>query len=492
MEYKNIQEVFPGIGCAWTNAAGKTTSEYCGVADWESNTPVSSDTIFPAFSISKFITAICVMKLYEQGVIDIDHPANTYLQQWKLRTLDGSESNTSIRSILCHTAGIMDGEDAFYGLRRNDPEISLVDILEGKTTYNNRPVRAEKPQGEAFEYSDAGYCVLQQLLQDVMHKSFDDIVWDILLDPLGLCSTFFATPGNMACFESRMATGYDEEGLPIPGRFPAVPDLAASGLWSTPNELLIIAKEFMKAYDGKSRLLRQKTVQEMAKPVEKFPWTGLGLFIGEDDTLISRGWGESGQCMLKMHFRTGEIAVVMTNRNPGVDQQASGVEWLADRKPGEGNQVSFGSPDDIESWMNLVRRVSWNFPGLETEKALEDHRQTVLKFMEKKQALCTKNGEEITGVLLFSRNRNMICCLAVSPEQRRKGIASKLLEKALDELDRNRDITVSTFREDDEKGVAPRALYRKHGFRESELTEEFGYPNQVFVLKCSLRTNYKS
>ena len=182
----------------------------------------------------------------------------------------------------------------------------------------------------------------------------------------------------------------------------------------------------------------------------------------------------------------------MTNRNPGGDQQASGVEWLADRKPGEGNQVSFGNPDDIESWMNLVRRVSWNFPGLETEKALEDHRQTVLKFMEKKQALCTKNGEEITGVLLFSRNRNMICCLAVSPEQRRKGIASKLLEKALDELDRNRDITVSTFREDDEKGVAPRALYRKYGFRESELTEEFGYPNQVFVLKSSLRTNYKS
>lgn len=157
----------------------------------------------------------------------------------------------------------------------------------------------------------------------------------------------------------------------------------------------------------------------------------------------------------------------------------------ADRKPCERNQVSFGSPDDIESWMNLVRQVRWNFPGLETEMALDEYRQTVLKFMGKKQALCTKNGEEITGVLLFSRNRNMICCLAVSPEQRRNGIASKLLEKALDELDRNRDITVSTFREDDEKGVAPRALYRKYGFREAELTVEFGYPNQVFVLKGS-------
>ena len=331
MEYKNVQEIFPGIGCAWTN--GKTTAEYYGVADRESNTPVTGETIFPACSVSKFITAICVMKLYEQGVIDIDRPVSRYLRQWKLRTPDGSESNASIRSILCHTAGIIDGDDAFYGLRRNDPEIGLADILEGKTAYNNRPVRAEKPQGEAFEYSDAGYCVLQQMMQEMMNQSFDGIVRDALFDPLGLRSTFFATPGNMARFENRMATGYDEEGRPIPGRFPSVPDLAASGLWSTPEELLIIAGEFMKAYDGRSGFLQQKTVREMVKPAEKFPWTGLGLFIGENDTLISQGWGENGQCILKMHCRTGELAAVMTNRNPGVDQQASGVEWLADRKP---------------------------------------------------------------------------------------------------------------------------------------------------------------
>ena len=143
--------------------------------------------------------------------------------------------------------------------------------------------------------------------------------------------------------------------------------------------------------------------------------------------------------------------------------------------------ISFGCPEDIGGWMDLVRKVRRNFPGLETDKDLEEHRRTVLKFMGKRQALCAKNGKEITGVLLFSRDRNMICCLAVSPERRRKGIASGLLEKALDELDKSRDITVSTFREEDEKGTAPRALYRKYGFREGEMTEEFGYPNQVFV-----------
>ena len=146
-------------------------------------------------------------------------------------------------------------------------------------------------------------------------------------------------------------------------------------------------------------------------------------------------------------------------------------------------EVCFGQPADIDSWMDLVRQVRWNFPGLETEKDLDEHRQTVLRFMEKRQALCVKSGGQCCGVLLFSRNRNMICCLAVSPESRRTGIASKLLETALGELDRSRDITVSTFREDDEKGTAPRALDRKFGFAEGELTEEYGYPNQVFVLR---------
>jgi len=145
-------------------------------------------------------------------------------------------------------------------------------------------------------------------------------------------------------------------------------------------------------------------------------------------------------------------------------------------------EVLFGKPSDIEQWINLVKRVSWNFPGLETDKSIEEHSQTVLKFMDKKQALCIKRGNDIAGVILFSRSRNMICCLAVAPEYRRHGIGAALLEKALGELDRSREISVSTFHEDDEKGIAPRALYKKFGFKEAELIEEFGYPNQKFVL----------
>ena len=145
-------------------------------------------------------------------------------------------------------------------------------------------------------------------------------------------------------------------------------------------------------------------------------------------------------------------------------------------------EAAFGDNSCIDSWMQLVREVSRSFPGLETEERLEEHRQTVLKFMSKKQALCVMNNETVAGVLLFSRSRNMICCPAIDPAHRKQGLASILLKKALDELDRSKEIIVSTFRENDDKGIAPRALYRKFGFQEAEMTEEFGYPNQIFVL----------
>lgn len=330
---EQIVNRFPGVSCAYVNAMGEVTTEYYGVSDKEKNIMASDDTIFPACSMSKFITAICLMKLHEEKKIDIDDPVNLCLQKWKLLEMNGKESDTTIRALMCHTAGIADGEESFYGLYRQDAKIDLLDILDGKTTYNNRPVRVEKKQGTAFEYSDAGYCVLQLLIQEITNKNFEDAVKEIIFDELHLENTFFASLENLEHFEKNkmMATGYNGEGLPIEGRFPFCPDLAASGLWSTPKELLKIAKEFIAAFNGKSDFLLKESAREMAAPVEKFQWTGLGVFIPGEDVLMTQGWGENGQCMMKMNCRTGAVSVVMTNRNPDMDQSESGVEWLVNR-----------------------------------------------------------------------------------------------------------------------------------------------------------------
>ena len=145
-------------------------------------------------------------------------------------------------------------------------------------------------------------------------------------------------------------------------------------------------------------------------------------------------------------------------------------------------KLCYGVPEDIEKWMALVTRVRWNFPGLDTQEELEEHRTTVLKFIGKNQAICVKEQDEIAGVMLFSRGHNRICCLAVSPEYRRRGVASMLMDEALRNLDCTKEITVTTFRAEDEKGLAPRALYEKYGFVPEELVMEMNYPNQRYIL----------
>ena len=329
-EKDRIVKQFPGVALALGNADESSLKQYFGVSDVESSLPVNRETIFPACSISKFVTAICVMKMQELKMLDIDERVNEYLHRWKLLTAEGVESDATVRAILSHTAGIIDGEDSFCGLRIGDPDVSLLDILEGRTKYNNRPVRAVKKPGEDFEYSDAGYCVLQQMMQDITGKEFSILLNDLVFKELGLKNSFFASPTERENHKLKMATGYDDAGLPIPGKFPITPDLAASGFWSTPEDLMTLAAEFLHALNGKSTFLRADIAKEIIKPVENFPWTGLGVFLNGKDILISKGWGENGQCMMKLYLQSGEISVVMTNKNPGTDQAESGIEWLVD------------------------------------------------------------------------------------------------------------------------------------------------------------------
>ncbi|MHC1755677.1 MAG: GNAT family N-acetyltransferase [Methanosarcina sp.] len=144
--------------------------------------------------------------------------------------------------------------------------------------------------------------------------------------------------------------------------------------------------------------------------------------------------------------------------------------------------IGFAEMNDLNSWMELVKLVSWNFPGLETKELIQGYKgNTLVKNIKRKSAICAKDGERVVGVLLFSIKYNMLGCMAVHPDYRRSGIASELIQLMLNNLDKERDAVVTTFREGDEKGIAPRTLYKKLGFVEDELCEEFGYPQQKFI-----------
>ena len=146
-------------------------------------------------------------------------------------------------------------------------------------------------------------------------------------------------------------------------------------------------------------------------------------------------------------------------------------------------EIGLGSVCEIEQWMRLVNRVRENFPGLETQEALDAHRDTVLDFMRKKSAIRAKERERIVGALLFSRELHMLCFLAVDAEYRRQHIAEKMVSCMLARMDPGKEVTVTTYREGVPEGEAARAFYKRLGFVEGRLSEEFGSPVQEFVLK---------
>ena len=146
-------------------------------------------------------------------------------------------------------------------------------------------------------------------------------------------------------------------------------------------------------------------------------------------------------------------------------------------------QTGFAAKHNLASWMSLVEIVRENFPGLETQELLDSYRETVIKNIERQSAICALHGRIVVGILLFSVKHNMISCMAVHPEYRRRGIAREMIALMMTKLDRTQDITVTPFREDDPKGTAPRALYASLGFVPAGLCVEQGYPSQVFVLK---------
>lgn len=107
--------------------------------------------------------------------------------------------------------------------------------------------------------------------------------------------------------------------------------------------------------------------------------------------------------------------------------------------------------------MNLVSKVKDSFPGLETKAALDGHRDTVLDFIRKESAICAKIEDKIVGDLLFSKENNILCFLAVDPAYCRRHIAEQMFRFVLPLMTPGKEIIVMTYREGVSEGVAARA-----------------------------------
>ncbi|WP_434293492.1 GNAT family N-acetyltransferase [Clostridium botulinum] len=139
--------------------------------------------------------------------------------------------------------------------------------------------------------------------------------------------------------------------------------------------------------------------------------------------------------------------------------------------------ADFAKEVDIDIWMNLVEIVKENFPGL----IIEDYRRILKESIQQRTALIVKDETKAIGVLIFSYENKEIAFLAVHPQYRKEGIATGLFNKMYNQFPKGTGITVTTYRKNDTKRKAARALYKRLGFIEDELIMEFGYPCQRFI-----------
>lgn len=290
----------------WTKAYGTLEARGRQQAD--------THTLFLAASLTKLLTAATALKLVEGGLLDLDRDVNEFLTSWRLpENRFTSKSPVTLRWLLSHRAGLT-RQIVFENLP--GPKCpTLLQILDGIPPSPNPPVRVEMTPGEAFAYSNFGYCIVELLIEDVTGRSFPDVVHDRILSQTGMNDSTLRRP-LPETLRGRAARAHAPGGAPIGGWFRGADMAAAGGLWSTPSDLACFAIEIALAYSGYSqRLLSTATVREMLTPQRGGP-AGLGPFVeGSGDSLRLRhtGTGEGYQCELIAYPSRGQGAVVMTN-----------------------------------------------------------------------------------------------------------------------------------------------------------------------------------
>ncbi|SBW00951.1 conserved hypothetical protein [uncultured Eubacteriales bacterium] len=143
-----------------------------------------------------------------------------------------------------------------------------------------------------------------------------------------------------------------------------------------------------------------------------------------------------------------------------------------------GREIRFATEADIPLWMYLVRLSIDGFPYLDEA----EHLESLKRYIDEKSALLMTEGGMLIGGMLISYETGSIDFLAVHPLHRKHGIAKDFLDIALAELLKNKEISITTFREGDKADTGYRKALKELGFAEAELLTEFGYPTQRMVL----------
>lgn len=261
-----------------------------GLADIASATPISDETVFRIGSITKTMTAVAVMQLWERGLVDLDAPAENYLNAYRLVPAEDGWRPVTMRHLLTHTSGIPDvlhvGDllHPSWGPFAGRPPLLSAEVgekLPSLAEYYRKGVPVVDEPGSVFAYSNHGFAALGQMVEEVSGQSLDRYFRQHVFEPLGMeDSTLVRSEG----VESRLARGYD-----FGPRGPkAIADrewigAGGGGVYSSSRDMVRYVKALLGAGSNEhGSVLAPATVAMMFEcqyqPDSRMPGVGLGFF----------------------------------------------------------------------------------------------------------------------------------------------------------------------------------------------------------------------
>jgi CubicO group peptidase (beta-lactamase class C family) len=305
---------FPGLAAAIVKDNQLLWSKGYGWAHIGDGVPVTADTVFMLASVSKTVTAVAVMQLVEDGLIDLDADVNDYLP-FQVRTPQYPNTPITTRMLLTHTAAIEDNWDVMLDLYvPGDSPIPLGTFLAeyyvpgGEYYHGLKNFYADEP-GTAYHYANVAVALAGYLAEVVSGTSFENHCQQGIFGPLGMDETAWRLAGlnvNNVAMPYRHTGGGQYEAYGHYG-YPDIPDGA---LRTSVNQLarFLIAFINFGTYQDTS-ILTPSSVAEM--PAEQIPdiAAGQGLIWyreeRNDDLLMGHNGGDYGVAT-QMFFRLND------------------------------------------------------------------------------------------------------------------------------------------------------------------------------------------
>ncbi|MDT0553779.1 serine hydrolase domain-containing protein [Urechidicola vernalis] len=234
--------VFENYKIVWTGT--------WGIKDVETGEPIDGNTAFSTASIAKPITATLFAILEEKGLINLKDPVSNYLKRWKLPESEFlSDTELTFEHLLSHTAGTT--QHGFADFYEGDSIPILVQSLKGQLPRYDEEISFQWKPGTNWSYSGGGYVIAQMAIEDSLGVSLADLAYEYLFQPLALNNTTMKQP-NETDFLTNIAMAHDENGEIVGTGIPITPQVAPSGLWSTPSDLATFVIEIQNALRNKN------------------------------------------------------------------------------------------------------------------------------------------------------------------------------------------------------------------------------------------------